>query len=76
MVTIQKFFTEYFTVICLLVGIYEFFKIMVFIIMTLYNAYDLAIVRALCAIWLMFIPRDYPGDDAENRRVRRQQHNG
>ena len=48
---------------------------MVFIIMTLYNAYDLGIVRALCTIWLMFITRDYTGYDVENR-VRRQPHNG
>ena len=33
--------------------------------MTCYNAYDLGIVRALHAILLMFILRDYPNDDAE-----------
>ena len=40
---------------------------MVFNIMTLYNAYDLGIVRALSAIWLLFIPIYYPNGDAENR---------
>ena len=37
--------------------------------MTLYNTYDLGIVRALRFIWLMLIPRDYPGNDVEHRRV-------
>ena len=44
--------------------------------MTLYNAYDLGIVRALRAILIMFIPRDYPGNDGETQRVRRQPCNG
>ena len=48
---------------------------MVFITMTCHNGYDLGIVRALHNIWLMFIPRDSPNDDAENR-VRQQTHNG
>ena len=32
-------------------------QVYVFITMTCYNAYDLGIVRALWAIWLMFIPK-------------------
>ena len=70
----KSFLTENSTLICLLVGLYEFFKFMIFITMTCYNAYDLGIVRALHAIWLMFIPRDYPNDDGE-KRVRQQSRN-
>ena len=63
----ESFLMEYSTLICPLVGLYEFFKFIVFITITCYNAYDLVIVRTLCAIWLMFMPRDYPNNDAENR---------
>ena len=65
----------YSTLICLLVGLYEFFKFMVFITMTCYNAFDLGIVKALRTIWLMYIPRDYLNDAAENR-VRQKPCNG
>ena len=38
-----------------------------FITMKCYNAYDLGIIRALHTIWLIFIPQDYPNDDAKSR---------
>ena len=57
-----------------IIGLYEFFKFMVFITMTCYNACDLGIVKALWTL-LMFIPRHYPNDDAENR-VRQHPCNG
>ena len=69
-------FKDFLTLICHIVGIYEFFKFMIFIIMTQYNAYDLGIVRALQVIWLMFILGDYQGIFGGNQIVWRQPCNG